>query len=60
MAERSIAASNAGIEKAKTALIDKGWSRQDLANRVVVGEDKNIQKGIGVGRVHDFLTQKGI
>ena len=58
MAERSIAASDAGIEKAKTALTDKGWSRQDLAERVVMGEEKSLKKGIDIQTVHKFFTQK--
>ena len=60
MAERSIAASDAGIEKAKTALTDKGWSRQYLASRVVIGEGKQSQTGIDIQTVHKFFTQKGI
>ncbi|MEG4491350.1 nSTAND1 domain-containing NTPase [Microcoleus sp. D3_18_C4] len=60
MAERSIAASDAGIEKAKTALTDKGWSRQDLADRVVMGEEKNLKIGIDIQTVHKFFTQKGV
>jgi len=60
MAERSIAASDAGIEKAKTALTDKGWSRQNLADRVVMGEDKSLKEGIDIQTVHKFFTQKGV
>jgi len=60
MAERSIAASDAGIEKAKTALTDKGWSRQDLADRVVMGEEKSLKKGIDIQTVHKFFTQRGV
>ncbi|MEG4405612.1 nSTAND1 domain-containing NTPase [Microcoleus sp. MON2_D5] len=60
MAERSIAASDAGIEKAKTALTDKGWSRQDLAARVVMGEEKSLKIGIDIQTVHKFFTQKGV
>src|SRR4028118_1007552 len=60
MAERSIAASDAGIEKAKTALTDKGWSRQDLADRVVMGEEKSLKIGIDIQTVHKFFTQKGV
>jgi hypothetical protein len=58
MAGRSIAASDAGIEKAKTALTDKGWSRQDLADRVVMGEEKSLKEGIDIQTVHKFFTQK--
>jgi hypothetical protein len=60
MAERSIAASDTGIEKAKTALTDKGWSRQDLADRVVMGEEKSLKIGIDIQTVHKFFTQKGV
>jgi hypothetical protein len=60
MAERSIAASDAGIEKAKTALTDKGWSRQDLADRVVMGAEKSLKIGIDIQTVHKFFTQKGV
>jgi len=60
MAERSIAASDPGIEKAKTALTDKGWSRQDLADRVVMGEEKSLKIGIDIQTVHKFFTQKGV
>jgi DNA-binding Xre family transcriptional regulator len=56
----TIAASEAGIEKAKIALIDKGWSRQDLANRVVLGEGKNRQEGISLQTVNNFFTKKPI
>lgn len=60
MTARSIAASDAGIEKAKTALTDKGWSRQDLADRVVMGEEKSLKIGIDIQTVHKFFTQKGV
>jgi len=60
MAERSIAASDAGIKKAKTALTDKGWSRQYLADRVVIGEDKSLKIGIAIQTVHKFFTQTGV
>jgi hypothetical protein len=60
MAERSIAASDAGIEKAQIALTNKGWSRQDLADRVVMGEEKSLKIGIDIQTVHKFFTQKGV
>src|SRR4028118_986559 len=60
MPQPTLTASQAGIKKAKTALIDKAWSRQDLADRVVLGEGKNSQTGISIGRVHNFFTQKGV
>lgn len=56
-----IAASEAGIEKAaKITLTDKGWSRQDLADRVVMGEGKNQQTGISIQTVHKFFTCKPV
>ena len=58
MAGRSLQASDAGIEKAEIALTDKGWSRQDLADRVVIGEGKKSQTGIDIQTVHKFFTQK--
>jgi len=58
MAERSLKASDAGIEKAEIALTDKGWSRQNLADRVVTGEDKSLKIGIDTQTVDKFLTQK--
>jgi hypothetical protein len=58
MAGRSLKASDAGIEKAEIALTDKGWSRQDLADRVVIGEGKKSQTGIDIQAVHKFFTQK--
>jgi hypothetical protein len=59
MAKRTIAASNAGIEKAKMALTGKGWSRQGLADRVVVG-DKHLGQGISIQTLHKFFSQKGV
>src|SRR4028119_767492 len=58
MAGRSLKASDAGIEKAEIALTDKGWSRQDLADRVVLGEGKKSKTGIDIQAVHKFFTQK--
>ena len=60
MPQPTLTASETGIKKAKTALIDKGWSRQDLADRVVLGEGKPSQTGISIGRVHNFFTLKGV
>ncbi|MCC3585268.1 ATP-binding protein [Microcoleus sp. PH2017_30_WIL_O_A] len=55
-----IAASEAGIEKAKIALIDKGWSRKDLADRVLMGEDKSLKIGIDIQTVNNFFKQKRV
>ncbi|MBD1815127.1 AAA family ATPase [Microcoleus vaginatus DQ-U2] len=60
MPQPTLKASQAGIEKAKTAQTGKGWSRQDLADRVVVGEGKHPQIGIGVGTVNNFFNCKGV
>ncbi|MEG4106226.1 ATP-binding protein, partial [Microcoleus sp. S13_C5] len=60
MPQPTLKASQAGIEKAQIALTDKGWSRQDLADRVVIGEGKKSQTGIGLGRVNNFFNCKGV
>ncbi|MEG4210925.1 AAA family ATPase [Microcoleus sp. S13_B4] len=60
MPQPTLKASQAGIEKAKTALTDKGWSRQDLADRVVIGEGKKSQTGISLGTVNNFFTCKDV
>lgn len=53
-----IAASKAGIEKAKTALIDKSWSRLDLAGHVVVEGEK--PDGIDIQTVNKFFSLKNV
>ena len=53
-----IAASEAGIAKAKIALIDKGWSRKDLANYVVVEGEK--PEGIDIQTVQKFFNLKNV
>ena len=53
-----IAASQAGIEKAKTALIDKSWSRLDLAGYVVVEGEK--PDGIDIQTVNKFFNLKKV
>jgi len=58
MAGRSLKASDAGIEKAQIALTNKGWSRQDLADSVVIGEGKKSKTGIDIQAVHKFFTKK--
>lgn len=60
MPQPTLRASEAGIEKANIAITDKGWSRQDLADRVVIGEGKNSKKGIDIQVVHKFFTQKDV
>jgi predicted NACHT family NTPase len=55
MAERSLRTSQAGIARAENALTDKGWSRQDLADRVVI-EGKKTTTGISIQTIHKFLT----
>jgi predicted NACHT family NTPase len=55
MAERSLKTSQAGIARAENALTDKGWSRQDLADRVVI-EGKKTTTGISIQTIHKFLT----
>jgi DNA-binding Xre family transcriptional regulator len=58
MPQPKLTASQVGIEKAKTALIDKGWSRQDLANYVVVEGEK--PEGIDIQTVHKFFNLKNV
>lgn len=58
MPQPTLKASQAGIEKAQIALTDKGWRRQDLADRVVIGEGKKPKTGIDIQVVHKFFTQK--
>ena len=58
MPQPTLTSSQAGIEKAKTALIDKGWSRQDLANYVVVEGEK--PDGIDIQTVNKFFNLKNV
>jgi DNA-binding Xre family transcriptional regulator len=71
MPQPTLTASEAGIEKAKIALIDKRWSREDLAYSVEIeiceankrkksAADKNKQTGIGIQAIHKFFTQKPV
>ena len=58
MPQSTLRASQAGIEKAKTAQTGKGWSRQDLANYVVVEGEK--PEGIDIQTVHKFFNLKNV
>ena len=58
MPQPKLTASQVGIEKAKTALIDKGWSRQDLANYVVVEGEK--PEGIDIQTVDKFFNLRNV
>ncbi|MEG5038163.1 MULTISPECIES: ATP-binding protein [unclassified Microcoleus] len=60
MPQPTLKASDAGIEKGEIALTDKGWSRQDLADRVVIGEGKKSKTGIDIQAIHKFFTQKSL
>lgn len=76
MPQPTLTASQAGIEKAKIALIDKGWSREDLAYSVEMCAidkrkkstadknkptlDKNKQTFISIQTVNKFFTQKPV
>jgi len=60
MPQPTLTASQAGIEKAEIALTEKSWRRQDLADRVVMGEEKSLKIGIDIQTVHKFFTQKGV
>ena len=59
MPQSTLTASEAGIEKAKTALTDKSWSREDLAGYVVV-EGKKSKTGIDIQAIHKFFTYKAV
>ena len=76
MPQPTLTASQAGIEKAKIALIDKGWSREDLAYSVEMCAinkrknstadknkptlDKNKPTFISIQTVNKFFTQKPV
>ncbi len=59
MKKRSLKASEAGIAKAEKALIHKGWSRQELAEQVII-EGKTTTKGIDIQPTHKFFTGKPV
>jgi DNA-binding Xre family transcriptional regulator len=59
MPQPTLTASQAGIEKAKIALTDKGWSRQYLADNVVL-EGEMPTKGISLQTVNSFFKCRGI
>jgi hypothetical protein len=59
MPQPTLKASETGIEKAKIALTDKCWSRQDLASCVVL-EGKKPQTGINIQTVNSFFSCKDI
>lgn len=56
MNTRSLTASKAGIAKANRRMNDKGWSRQDLADAVVIGN----KIGISIQPVEHFLQGKAV
>ena len=58
MPQPTLTASQAGIEKAKIALIGKSWSRKDLANYVVVEGEK--PEGIDIQTVQKFFNLKNV
>ncbi|MEG5175949.1 ATP-binding protein [Microcoleus sp. B3-D7] len=55
MPQPTLTASKAGIAKATIALTGKSWSREDLADYVVV-EGKTLQKSICLQTVNNFFT----
>ena len=59
MPQPTLTASQAGIEKAKTALTGKCWSRQYLADNVVL-EGEILTKGISLQTVNCFFKCRGI
>ena len=54
---RSLKACPAGIQQAEIALTSKGWSREELADRVVL-EGKQTTQGIGIQTVKKFFSGK--
>lgn len=59
MARQVLKASASGIQQAKTALTDQGFSRQELAEKVIV-DGKKATIGIDIQTVHKFFTQKSL
>jgi len=59
MPQPTLTSSQAGIKKAKTAQTGKGWSRQDLADRVVL-EGEIPTTGISIQTVNNFFTKKRV
>jgi len=53
MPQPTLTASQAGIEKAKIALIDKGWTPEDLAERVLIRDES-----IHIHTVKKFFANK--
>lgn len=56
MNARSLVATKAGVAKAKWQITDKTWSRQDLANKVVVSN----KTGISIQPIDHFFIRKAI
>ncbi|WP_322745037.1 NACHT domain-containing protein [Leptolyngbya ectocarpi] len=54
---RSLKTCPAGIKQAEIALTSKGWSREDLADQVVL-EGKKTTQGIGIQTVKKFFAGK--
>ncbi|GBE94585.1 NACHT domain-containing protein [Nostoc cycadae] len=59
MVKRSLKATETGIAKAEKALINKGWSRHELAGHVVI-EGKTVINGIDIQPIHKFFTGKAV
>ena len=53
MNKRSLEATKVGIDKANRQITDKTWSRKDLADKVVVSDNKT---GISSQPVHHFFS----
>lgn len=56
MNERSLQATKDGIDKAIRSITDKGWSRGDLANKVVIGD----KTGISSQPIHHFFAGRSV
>jgi DNA-binding Xre family transcriptional regulator len=59
MTKRSLKATEIGIAKAEQVLTSKGWSRNELAQQVVI-EGQPIKQGIDIQPIHKFFTGKSV
>lgn len=55
MVGRSLQGNEVGIAQAKTALTSKGWSRQQLAKRIVLKEDNQTTTGVSIQTINKFF-----
>lgn len=59
MAQESLKASSDGVAKAKLALMDREWGREDLADKVEI-KGKRTKIGISLQTIHNFFTKKPV